>query len=578
MNEEEEEETKVLIKDVTDDDKDSSTTSTTDHYGYDDYDDDLNIKTMFIVFLFNVCTTPILMWIALAVVVGSAVVYFCLAPLGFGLPFLWMYTSIASIVLTLVVSVVVVVAGGTFAVRKDLFAAVVQKISEFVSHVQFVLGIHDSTVATLLTQPFEEVGVLWKLYDSLFKFLVKQEILPELTTTVSVPLAVLNNAMLGVCQKSYLDRTGSHRSDGRLLGKDSEEQEVIKSTIHQRFPMEDIRHYMRYAEAGYGENAVKAARYRKTGKSDLRIGFGLSTTRISEYLGIPKDDLVVMNVSYKSDVKQLRYFIALDRSRRAIVLAVSGTYSCREMLLDANGYAKRFLDGGAHAAIAFSSQRLWDGVKPKIMELMDEHKDYELVVTGHSLGGGASCLLNLILHNDEDMKDRNFRVFAFASPPVVTWDLLEASKGRRETCINIIDQYDVVPFMSGDSVRHHIAAIAEIQRAKLGLIKCIKLFWGWEKPDPDLVQRVHDILNEPLPKVREGLPPMFVAATANLWFFKNEDSIDENNNKSDHYLYKSVVGDPAKMGKAGIFVRPGHQEFFDHIPSRYLHVLENADG
>ena len=80
---------------------------------------------------------------------------------------------------------------------------------------------------------------------------------------------------------------------------------------------------------------------------------------------------------------------------------------------------------------------------------MDEHLEYELIVCGHSLRGGATYFINLLMHNEELVTSRpqNFRSFAYASPPVVATELLNNQKEWTKSCINVMNRYYAVPFL-----------------------------------------------------------------------------------------------------------------------------------
>jgi pimeloyl-ACP methyl ester carboxylesterase len=75
---------------------------------------------------------------------------------------------------------------------------------------------------------------------------------------------------------------------------------------------------------------------------------------------------------------------------------------------------------------------------PLILELV--LRSYELLLVGHSRGGGIAALVALLLSCDSELQQQlgGARVHAvtYATPPVVTRDLAEQSVGIVECCIN----------------------------------------------------------------------------------------------------------------------------------------------
>jgi hypothetical protein len=115
-----------------------------------------------------------------------------------------------------------------------------------------------------------------------------------------------------------------------------------------------------------------------------------------------------------------------------------------------------------------------------------------------------------------------------------------------QTCVNDINQYDAVPFLCRNSVRHQMAMIAAVDKPGLDLVQRAKLLLGMEKPDPALVRQIHDIQPLPLPVKRRGVPGrMGVPVAGNVWVWPDESRKD---------TYKAVIADSLKMAEIGIFI------------------------
>merc|ERR1712176_1680612 len=99
------------------------------------------------------------------------------------------------------------------------------------------------------------------------------------------------------------------------------------------------------------------------------------------------------------------------------------------------------------------TERVWESAGETVMDLLHENEDYELILTGHSLGAGAACLLNILFHfDDRQMIDgRKVRCYAFAPPPC--FKPLEFCPQAMQACTTLIHENDFVPFISVDSAR-----------------------------------------------------------------------------------------------------------------------------
>ena len=84
-----------------------------------------------------------------------------------------------------------------------------------------------------------------------------------------------------------------------------------------------------------------------------------------------------------------------------------------------------------------------------------DHQDYNLVITGHSLGGGMSTLMVLLylIHPLKAFKERTFEKlngYSFGGASVLSLDF---DKYLKDIMKNVIFGYDIVPRLSYGSVR-----------------------------------------------------------------------------------------------------------------------------
>ncbi|KAJ5279381.1 hypothetical protein N7478_004753 [Penicillium angulare] len=88
-------------------------------------------------------------------------------------------------------------------------------------------------------------------------------------------------------------------------------------------------------------------------------------------------------------------YIAVDKTNKAVVLAFRGSYSVRNWIADVEfPYTDPKLCDGCFAELGFWSS--WTAVRDPISKVLNEtiaaNHDYELVVTGHSLGAAVATL------------------------------------------------------------------------------------------------------------------------------------------------------------------------------------------
>mmetsp|Transcript_11537 Transcript_11537/g.33176 ORF Transcript_11537/g.33176 Transcript_11537/m.33176 type:complete len:831 (-) Transcript_11537:66-2558(-) len=209
----------------------------------------------------------------------------------------------------------------------------------------------------------------------------------------------------------------------------------------------------------------------------------------------------------------LRHLVAIDHDHKAVVLCIRGTYSLQELLVDLGGFTKPFCGGEGHSEIIAMVESLWEASGKALVQQLNAHPDYNLVLTGHSLGASSAALLNLWLQSilvtknmpaaksdEEDnvdtymeekmcipplrpslpthMTSSKIKCFAFAGLPVYCRSSNidddndnESSRGNgaesnstaifhatlasilKENSVNVMHRYDYAPFFSIDRLR-----------------------------------------------------------------------------------------------------------------------------
>ena len=78
--------------------------------------------------------------------------------------------------------------------------------------------------------------------------------------------------------------------------------------------------------------------------------------------------------------------------------------------------------------------------KPKIMEALNTHHGFKVLLTGHSLGAGAAILSTLIWLRDPELGSSKVECLALAPPPVICFNDKTNSKVYR-MAMETIDIY-----------------------------------------------------------------------------------------------------------------------------------------
>lgn len=126
-----------------------------------------------------------------------------------------------------------------------------------------------------------------------------------------------------------------------ILNARNDRRERARTTKKVDIPSrEEALRYMRYATAAYGSNMILAAEMDARGKFDTRWS-PVTLTRISEHIGVPEDDIVLMDVEYGNDINHLRHFVAVDHTHKKVVLSIRGTFTLSEIVVDVAAFSRK---------------------------------------------------------------------------------------------------------------------------------------------------------------------------------------------------------------------------------------------
>lgn len=97
---------------------------------------------------------------------------------------------------------------------------------------------------------------------------------------------------------------------------------------------------MRFATAAYGEQMVSAARINRLAQGTRKF-FASTRQRISEHVGVPEEDIIIMDIDFGGDRQHLHHIVAKDHVNKVVVLAIRGTFSIRDLVVDAAAFTSK---------------------------------------------------------------------------------------------------------------------------------------------------------------------------------------------------------------------------------------------
>lgn len=147
------------------------------------------------------------------------------------------------------------------------------------------------------------------------------------------------------------------------------------------------------------------------------------------------------------------HFIAVDHVEKQVVVAIKGTSTISDVLTDILGKAvphsfnEDCPDIRCHEGMYTATELMMEDTL-HLVENFFLPAGYGMVITGHSLGAGVSCLLGMFFK--KKFPDMPLQVYAFATPACCSY---EAALSSADYITSIINNNDCVPRMSLMNVR-----------------------------------------------------------------------------------------------------------------------------
>jgi hypothetical protein len=71
----------------------------------------------------------------------------------------------------------------------------------------------------------------------------------------------------------------------------------------------------------------------------------LSTRQlISEHVGVAGEDILVMDLDFGGEREHLHHFVAKDHANKVVVLSIRGTFSIKDLVVDAAAFTSKWCE------------------------------------------------------------------------------------------------------------------------------------------------------------------------------------------------------------------------------------------
>ncbi|KAG4025994.1 hypothetical protein MFRU_047g00580 [Monilinia fructicola] len=311
-----------------------------------------------------------------------------------------------------------------------------------------------------------------------------------------------NNSEICLAPNSRLEK-GTFESRGAL--NSLIRTGTIDGTFPQQHIVQNITRFVKFASASYGSNFLRVMGISDPSKrQELDAMHHLEHQSFSSHTQLDANTILLSSFvdsqggtdssGLKNTGVPMVHYVSLDHQSHAVVLTCRGTLGFEDVLADMTcDYDELVWRGKAykvHKGIHVSARRLLEGSGGRVMTTikaaLEEFPDYGLVICGHSLGGGVSALLAIMIseptshgtsfvtsyapgnsftpcnttadssHTLYLPPGRPIHVYAYGPPATVSPSLRLATRGLITTIVN---GNDLVPLLSL-GLLHDLQAVA----------------------------------------------------------------------------------------------------------------------
>eukprot|EP00536_Pseudo-nitzschia_multiseries_P003658 jgi/Psemu1/236880/estExt_Genewise1.C_570071 len=244
-----------------------------------------------------------------------------------------------------------------------------------------------------------------------------------------------------------------------------------------------------------------------------------------------------------------------------------------------------------HEGILISARNVLDEIEAYLFPLIECH--YEVVLCGHSLGGGTAVLLATLLRSKYPElflgSQPKIHAYAFGAPPVLDHDSAIAAAGY---CTSIINNADLISRLNITNLAVSLACLRTIQRklvendmSPTGPVTSVAFFNKIAEGTSGTLLMTPSELDETLREAHDNLAlrkpehlfvPGKVLLVYNPWLDGGEEELDDDSIATGS---ASAVGNllcVETTGTSPVFQRlelDGIRCFTDHLTSSYFEIL-----
>ncbi|KAL2635883.1 hypothetical protein R1flu_007362 [Riccia fluitans] len=154
----------------------------------------------------------------------------------------------------------------------------------------------------------------------------------------------------------------------------------------------------------------------------------------------------------RASVLRPAYYIGVDIRYKLVVMCIRGTSTLHDLITDLATHNENagILDGEpVHYGSYEAARWLQRHESSTLKRCLQEHKGYDLLVVGHSLGGATAAMLGMLLRQDSEqvlgLYPEKIHVVGIGTPPCVSKVLAARCRDFTST---LVLQDDVIPRMS----------------------------------------------------------------------------------------------------------------------------------
>ena len=227
--------------------------------------------------------------------------------------------------------------------------------------------------------------------------------------------------------------------------------------------MEEMRYNMRLAFLAYPPSLVAVF------SESLSISFETQKTMLMECLDISEEDILIDRCSLNrtrslsnlmNKAHEPAFYLAVDHKRKTIVLSIRGTSSIGDIITDFNNgeprkYQTNGITGYIHEGMFHGAQFVHKSATNTLINVCLQYGEYQVVITGHSMGAGAAAVLGLMYNDNKVIRGedgKRLKVWCFASPCVATREFTDQQVGN-DYITSITLEIDMVCRLGMESVK-----------------------------------------------------------------------------------------------------------------------------